>query len=88
MSKHRHSKGKHQFFGSVKVGERGQIVIPAKARRVFKIESGDQLLVFGDINRGLGIIKASELGNFASRLFSSISSNESEINHINHEKED
>jgi len=88
MSKHRHSKGKHQFFGSVKVGERGQIVIPARARRVFKIEPGDQLLVFGDINKGLGIMKASELGNFASRLFSSVSSEGSYKNHNNHEKED
>lgn len=88
MSRHRHSKGKHQFFGSVKVGERGQIVIPARARRVFKIEPGDQLLVFGDINKGLGIMKASELGNFASRLFSSLSSEDSDKNHNNHEKED
>jgi len=88
MSRHRHSKGKHQFFGSVKVGERGQIVIPARARRVFKIEAGDQLLVFGDINKGLGIMKASELGNFASRLFSSMQVEESDESHINHEKED
>ncbi|TFF86296.1 MAG: AbrB family transcriptional regulator [Promethearchaeota archaeon] len=72
MSKHRHSKGKHQFFGSVKVGERGQIVIPIKARELFKIEAGDQLLVFGDIDKGLGIIKASELNQFASQFFSSI----------------
>lgn len=72
MSKHRHSRAKHQFFGSVKVGERGQIVIPAKARELFKIEAGDQLLVFGDINKGLGIIKASELSHFASRFFNSI----------------
>ncbi len=78
MSKHRHSKGKHQFFGSVKVGESGQIVIPKRARDVFKIKSGDQLLIFGDINKGLGIIKASELSHFASEFFSSIQKNDKE----------
>jgi AbrB family looped-hinge helix DNA binding protein len=57
------------FFGSVKVGERGQIVIPSKARKIFKIEPGDQLLVFGDINKGLGIMKATELKNFAMKFF-------------------
>ncbi len=57
------------FFGSVKVGERGQIVIPSKARKIFKIEPGDQLLVFGDINKGIGIIKATELKNFALKFF-------------------
>jgi len=82
MSHHRHSKGKNQFFGSVTVGERGQIVIPARARKVFNINSGDQLLVFGDIDKGIGIIKASELNHFASRLFTSFNKDN------NHEKED
>lgn len=48
-------KGKH-FFGSVTVGERGQIVIPQKARKVFRIEPGEQILVFGDEERGMGLI--------------------------------
>jgi AbrB family looped-hinge helix DNA binding protein len=44
-----------KFYGSVTVGERGQIVIPAHARRDFGIKTGDKLLVFGDPERGLGI---------------------------------
>lgn len=48
-------KGKY-FFGAVTVGERGQIVIPKKARNIFSIEQGDQLLVFGDEERGIGIV--------------------------------
>jgi AbrB family looped-hinge helix DNA binding protein len=35
------------FFGTVTVGERGQIVIPAEARRAYEIETGDKLLVMG-----------------------------------------
>ena len=49
-------RGKH-MFGMVKVGDKGQIVIPAKARKVFHIESGDNLVVLGDENQGIGIIK-------------------------------
>lgn len=45
-------RGKY-IFGTVTVGERGQIVIPAKARKVFQIQPGDDLLVLGDIQQGL-----------------------------------
>jgi AbrB family looped-hinge helix DNA binding protein len=34
------------FYGSVTVGERGQVVIPANARKTFQIDPGDKLLVF------------------------------------------
>ncbi len=40
-------KGKH-IFGMVKVGDKGQIVIPAKARQIFDINPGDSIIVLGD----------------------------------------
>ena len=40
-------KGKH-IFGTVRVGERGQIVLPKQARDIFKIKPGDRLVVLGD----------------------------------------
>lgn len=49
-------KGKH-MFGMVTVGEKGQIVIPAKARRLFDISAGDSLVVLGDEGQGLALIK-------------------------------
>ena len=49
-------KGKH-IFGMVKVGDKGQIVIPAKARKVFDIQPGDNLIVLGDEGQGIAIIK-------------------------------
>ena len=52
-------KGKH-IFGMVTVGEKGEIVIPAKARKLFKIESGDHLIVLGEEGQGLAIIKAKD----------------------------
>ena len=42
-------RGKH-LFGTVKVGERGQIVLPKKARDLFHIKPGDLLVALGDEN--------------------------------------
>lgn len=49
-------KGKH-MFGLVTVGDKGQIVIPAKARKLFEINAGDQLVIVGDEGQGLAILK-------------------------------
>ncbi len=50
-------RGKH-MFGLVTVGDKGQIVIPVRARRVFHINPGDQLMVLGDENSGLALVNA------------------------------
>ena len=44
------------IFGTAKVGERGQIVIPKEAREVMGIHPGDTLLILGDEKQGLAII--------------------------------
>lgn len=49
-------KGKH-MFGTVTVGEKGQIVIPKKARAIFHIAAGDSLLVLGDEEQGIALVK-------------------------------
>ena len=46
------------FYGAITVSDRGQIVIPAQARRDFGIEVGDKLLVFVDLRYVLAIDKA------------------------------
>ena len=53
-------KGKH-VFGLVRVGEKGQIVIPAKARTVFHIKPGDNLIVIGDESQGIALIREENL---------------------------
>lgn len=57
-------KGKH-MFGMVTVGDKGQIVIPVRARRVFHINPGDQLVVLGDEERGLALLNAEFFMNVA-----------------------
>ena len=49
-------RGKH-MFGMVKVGDKGQIVIPAKARKLFQINPGDNLIVLGDEMQGIAMLK-------------------------------
>ena len=48
-------QGKY-IFGVVKVGDRGQIVIPKDARELYGIKAGDSLLVLGD-SKGMAILK-------------------------------
>ena len=55
----------HYVFGTVKVGERGQIVIPKEARQVFDIKAGDTLIVLGDEKWGIAVTKADVLEKYA-----------------------
>ena len=61
-------KDKH-FFGTVKVGERGQIVIPKEARDIFNIKAGDSMVVFGmDKNEKLVILKEKVMRDYALKI--------------------
>lgn len=61
-------KGK-RLFGTVKVGEKGQIVIPKEARELFGISPGDTLLVLGDEENGIFISNPEVLSDAANRIF-------------------
>jgi len=64
----KHKRGRH-IYGTVKVGERGQIVIPKEAREQFNIKPGDSLIVFGRRKRGIALIKADIMNNFIMKMF-------------------
>jgi AbrB family looped-hinge helix DNA binding protein len=66
-------EGKH-MFGTVKVGERGQIVIPKEARETFDINPGDRLLILGDEKKGIAIVKEDLMKDFALKILDSIDS--------------
>ena len=56
--KHLLGKGKsRRVFGTAKVGDRGQIVIPKEAREFYQIQPGDTLLLLGDDESGLVITR-------------------------------
>ena len=57
------------LFGVCKVGEKGQIVIPKEARQVFDIKPGDGLLLLGDKNKGLALIKTEVFSALTEEVF-------------------
>lgn len=56
-------RGKH-IFGMVTVGERGQVVLPKKCREIFQIKPGDKIIVLGDEQQGIAMIKADAIYSF------------------------
>ena len=67
-------KDRH-FFGTVKVGERGQIVIPKEARDTFDIKAGDSMVVFGmDKNEKLVILKERVMRDYALKILEDLDS--------------
>ena len=67
-------KGKH-IFGTVKVGEKGQIVIPKEARDLFDIKAGDTLLVLGDEQNGIVVTRPDVMNDVALGIFRNMEKN-------------
>ena len=57
-----------KYAWTATVGEKGQIVIPAKARKIFDIAPGDNLIVLGDEGQGIALIKEKGLLGLINRV--------------------
>lgn len=62
--------GKYAWI--VKIGEKGQFVIPKEAREMFDLQPGSSILVLGDEQRGLAILPKQMQAEFISRIFDSL----------------
>lgn len=62
--------GKYAWM--VKIGEKGQFVIPKEARDLFDLQPGNEILVLGDENRGLAILPKEMQEEYIARIFSEI----------------
>ena len=67
--KHILGKAKRHIFGTAKVGEKGQIVIPKDARQIFGVKPGDTLLILGDEETGIIVTKPDVLRDAADDIF-------------------
>jgi len=68
--KHLYGRQKGRYiFGTAKVGEKGQIVIPKEARQLFGIEAGDTLLILGDVENGIIVSRPDVLHQAANQIF-------------------
>lgn len=71
--KHILGKGNaRRVFGTAKVGDRGQIVIPKEARDLFNICPGDTLLILGEEDTGLIISRPEVLSDIANQIFDTV----------------
>jgi len=65
---------KARFLGATTVGERGQIVIPAEARREYGLEFGDKVLVFGRHQKmGLLLVKDEIIARYVDETLAELS---------------
>ena len=69
-------KGKNAW--TVKIGEKGQFVIPKEARDMFGIKPGDTILVLGDEERGIAIPPKDMMNKYISMIFEEMSIEEQE----------
>jgi len=63
------AKPKGKYAWTVKVGEKGQIVIPKEAREIFNISPGDTLILLGDEKQGIAIPPKNMFTTLASKIF-------------------
>ena len=63
-------EGKYAWI--VKIGEKGQFVIPKEARDLFELQPGTEILVLGDREKGLAILPKKEQDAFISKIFPEI----------------
>jgi len=61
-------EGKYAWM--VKIGEKGQFVIPKEAREMFDLHPGDEILVLGDKERGIAILPKEKQQDFMKQIFS------------------
>lgn len=79
MPKGKHILGKNKsqrVFGTAKVGDRGQIVIPKEARDLFGIKPGDTLLILGESETGLIVSRPELLNNLANEILNNVKKEE------------
>ena len=63
-------EGKYAWM--VKIGEKGQFVIPKEARELFKLHPGDEILVLGDTEKGIAILPKLKQQDYIKQIFSDI----------------
>ena len=63
-------KGKYAWM--VKIGEKGQFVIPKEARELFDLQPGDEILVLGDEERGIAVLPKSKQQDIVNQIFNDI----------------
>lgn len=67
-----------KLYGTTTMGARGQVVIPAQARKELGLKPGDQLLVMGKMGKALGLVKAEYLQEILAIIMEQVAGSELE----------
>ena len=71
-------KNDRYFMSAVKIGPKGQIVIPKEARDIFGLEPGDSLVLMADAKKGIALQTMESLNPMLRMIFDKQSSEEGE----------
>lgn len=70
---HKKMQSQDKLYGTTTMGVRGQVVIPAEARKDLKLKPGDQLVVMGKFGKVLGLMKTEEMSAFVETIMKNLS---------------
>lgn len=65
--------GDGKFAWTAKIGEKGQLVIPKQARDLFGLQPGTTVILLGDLERGLALVRGDSLAEYARFILDAIS---------------
>ena len=71
-------KNDRYFMSAVKIGPKGQIVIPKEVREMFSLEPGDSLVLMADVKKGIALQTAESLNPMLRMVFDKLSPEEEE----------
>ena len=72
------NKGERYFMTSVKIGPKGQIVIPKEAREMFGLEPGDTIVLLADSKKGIALQRIDKLHPFLKKTFDALGTRNNE----------
>lgn len=72
------NKDERYYMSSIKIGPKGQIVIPKEARDMFGIRPGDTLVLMADKKKGIALQTADKLNPLLRKIFAALPEKEDE----------
>ncbi len=66
-------RAQDKLYGTTTLGSRGQLVIPAQARKDLGLKPGDQIVVMGKFGKVLGLMKTDQLADFVETIMGNLS---------------
>lgn len=69
---HERFQKQDKFYGTTTMGTRGQVVIPASARKDLNLNPGDQLVVMGKFGNVLGLMKTDAMSGFVDTIMKNL----------------